>query len=105
MRQTKNSADDIAFGRHLVEILKEIETLRVGMTRAELLKSFSVPGGFSVFSRTKQTYEFKKCPMVKITVEFMPIGPITNRTGRTGESERDRIVSISPPFLGWVAVD
>jgi len=74
--------------------LKEIETLRAGMTRADVERLFTREGGFrgGTLQASGQFY-YRKCPYLKITVEFEP--------GRRGSREQpqDKIVSISKPFL------
>ena len=50
--------------------LPELESIKVGMTRGELLKVFMEEGGIS--SRTWHRYVFRKCGFVKVDVEFAP---------------------------------
>jgi len=52
--------------------LKEMETIKVGMTRADLLKVFMEEGGVS--TRKSRTYAYRKCPYFKVTFEFKPVG-------------------------------
>jgi len=73
--------------------LKEMQTIKVGMTRGQLLKVFTEEGGLS--SRTYQLYVYQKCPYFKVRVQFKPIGK--DMSG--GYSLKDQITQISEPFL------
>lgn len=76
--------------------LAQIETLQVGMTRADVERLFITDGGLSQLDR--QTYVFRDCPYIKIDVEFtlMEAGKI-----RPG----DRITVLSKPYLGHPRAD
>ena len=91
---------DVEFTKKVAQVLQEAQKLKVGMTRAELLKTFTTEGGLS--TRTWRRYVSQRCPYVKIDVEFAPIGP---RVGMEDESPRDKITKISPPFLQWSIMD
>lgn len=80
--------------------LREIETIRVGMTRADLLRLFREEGGIS--ARTQRQYVYRECPYIKVMIEFEPVG--VPQEGTT-ESMDDRIKSISKPFLEWSVTD
>lgn len=85
----------------LAESLKEMETVKVGMTRADLLKVFEGEGGLSVPERRR--YVYRKCPYIKVDVEFELAG---GRGGiRSVEGPADKIVKISKPFLEWTITD
>lgn len=94
----------------IAQALNEVQQLKVGMTRDDLLKSFAipggavafVPGGASAISRSSRTYVFRKCELIKITVEFMPVGVPTDVYGESGF---DKITKISAPFLSWATLD
>lgn len=79
--------------------LKEMETIKVGMTRADLLKVFMEEGGVS--TRKSRTYAYRKCPYFKVTFEFKPVG------GQAAfpENPKDEITKISQPFLQWLVID
>ena len=79
--------------------LKEMETVKVGMTRSDLLKVFREEGGVS--TRKQRTYAYRLCPYFKVTVEFKPVGD--ERAFR--ESADDEIVKISGPFLQRMIID
>lgn len=74
--------------------LSEIESVKVGMTRADLLKVFKQEGGIS--NRVWQRYVYHECPFIKVDVEFEPVGDPGNMLNR---SPSDKIVKISKPFL------
>jgi hypothetical protein len=77
--------------------LKEIESVKVGMTRGDLLRVFHEEGGIS--TRTWRRYVYRDCPYIKVEVEFEPVGdPVS-------QSPRDKIIKISKPFLDWSIMD
>jgi hypothetical protein len=84
--------------------LEEMQTIRVGMTRGELMKVFTTEGGLS--SVLSRTYVYRECLYFKVDVQFKPVGrPI--RGGRVGmtEAKDDVIMKISKPYLDWSNVD
>jgi hypothetical protein len=84
--------------------LKQMQTVKVGMTRADLLKVFTTEGGLS--TRLWRTYVYKQCPYFKVDVEFRAVGTRDKR-GRVGidESDDDVITKISKPYLAWTVAD
>jgi hypothetical protein len=80
--------------------LKEIETVKVGMTRADLLRVFKEEGGIS--TRTWRRYVYRDCPYIKVDVEFEPAGALDNKVS---EGPSDKISKISKPFLEWSILD
>ncbi len=86
--------------------LREIKTIEVGKTRADLLKVFTTEGGLS--TGLHRTYVYRKCPYIKVAVEFEAVGrPARDAEGRVTleESDKDTIKSISKPYLEWSIVD
>jgi hypothetical protein len=81
--------------------LKEMETIKVGMTRADLLIVFAEEGGLS--NRQWRQYVYLKCPYFKVKVEFEPVGEPEGPNSM--ESSKDKIVKISQPFLEWSVLD
>ncbi len=86
--------------------LREMKTIEVGKTRADLLKVFTTEGGLS--TGLNRTYVYRKCPYIKVDVEFEAVG----RTARDAEGrvtvkedDRDKIKSISKPYLELSIVD
>src|SRR5262249_5929727 len=84
----------------IAKSLKEIENVKVGMTRDDLLKVFEEEGGIS--TRTWRRYVYRDCPYIKVDVEFEPVGETGNKMT---ESPRDKITKISKPSLEWSIVD
>ena len=80
--------------------LKEIESVKVGMTRGDLLRVFKEEGGIS--TRTWRRYVYRDCPYIKVEVEFEPVGDPENKVS---ESPGDKIIKISKPFLEWSIID
>jgi hypothetical protein len=80
--------------RWIRENLPELESIKVGMTRKDLLKVCMEEGGIS--TRTWERYVYRKCIHVKVDVQFAPVGdPI----GFSRVNPDDRITSISNPYL------
>src|SRR5689334_20998959 len=52
--------------------LKEIETVKVGMTRADVQRVFNEEGGLSTL--TSRRYVYRDCPYIKVDVEFELVG-------------------------------
>ena len=86
--------------------LKEIQKIKIGMTRADLLKVFTTEGGLS--TGLSRTYVYRECPYIKVDVEFEAVGrPARNAEGRVTlmEGDRDIIIKISKPYLEWSVLD
>lgn len=86
--------------------LREMKTIEVGKTRADLLKVFTTEGGLSTGLR--RTYVYHKCPYIKVDVEFEAVGRLArDAEGRVTleESDKDTIKSISKPYLEWSITD
>jgi hypothetical protein len=84
----------------IAKSLKEIESVKVGMTRVDLLRVFKEEGGIS--TRTWRRYVYRDCPYIKVDVEFEPVGEPENKVS---QSSRDKIIKISQPFLEWSIMD
>jgi hypothetical protein len=86
--------------------LKEMQKIKVGMTRADLLKVFTTEGGIS--SSLNRRYVYRECPYIKVDVEFEPVGrPARDTDGRVTlvEAKEDVIKKISKPYLEWSISD
>jgi hypothetical protein len=86
--------------------LKEMQKIRVGMTRADLLKVFRTEGGLS--TGLNRRYVYRECPYIKVDVEFEPVGrPARDKEGRVTlvEARGDIIKKISKPYLEWSIAD
>ena len=84
----------------IAKSLGEIENIKVGTTREELLKVFKEEGGIS--TRTWRRYVYRDCKYIKVDVVFEPVGELENKSV---QSPRDKIVKISKPFLEWTISD
>jgi hypothetical protein len=78
--------------------LDELKKVKVGMTRAELLKVMTTEGGLSI--RKRRQYVYPKCAYIKIDVEFETVGD-----AKLNEGPEDKIVKISKPFLELTIAD
>jgi len=82
--------------------LKQMQTVGIGRTRAELLKVFTEEGGLS--TSKARTYVYRECPYIKVDVTFNIVGrPERDADGRLTniESPDDTIKTISRPYLAW----
>lgn len=84
----------------VAQCLKEMETIKPGMKRADLLKVFTEEGG--IFTRTQRRYVYRECPYIKIDVVFEPVGAPEQKMI---ERPEDVIVEVSKPFLEWSIAD
>jgi hypothetical protein len=80
--------------------LKEIESVKVGMTRVDLMKVFNEEGGIS--TRTWRRYAYRDCLYIKVDVEFESVGEPEDKLSQSSE---DKIIKISKPFLEWSIID
>jgi hypothetical protein len=82
------------------KVLRDIEQIRPGMRRKDLLTIFTTEGGLS--TRTQRTYVYKDCPYIKVTVQFKsPDG----ESSALEENPDDIVESLSQPFLGLSTTD
>ena len=82
--------------KQMFDILKECESIKPGMTRADLLKIFTTEGGLS--TQTRRTFVHSRCPYIKVDVEFAP-------EKAKQEQPTDTITKISKPYLAWSIID
>ncbi len=80
----------------LTSVMMEIQTIKVGMTREQLLKVFITEGGLSTY--TWRTYVHRDCRYIKVNVNF-------NTINKNKESPKDIITKISKPYLQWSISD
>jgi hypothetical protein len=80
----------------VADSLREMQTVKAGMTRAELLRVFEEEGGLS--TRTEQRFAYRDCPLIKVNVKFEAVGAADEVHTK---SPNDTIREISPPFLEW----
>jgi hypothetical protein len=84
----------------LTKILREIKTVKPGMTREDLLKVFAEEGGLS--SRFQRRYVHRAAPIIKVDVKFDINEPEANSSR---EDPKDIIRQITAPFLEWPIMD
>jgi hypothetical protein len=87
-------------GIDLKNVLEKCQTIKPGMTRAELSKVFTTEGGLS--TPKHRTYVYHDCPYVKVDVDF---APSSGKPATLEEKPGDIIASISKPYLDWTASD
>ena len=80
----------------IASAIRSMQTIKVGMTRSELLTVFTTEGGVSTTSR--RTYVYQQCPYIKVDVKFAAASP-------NNELPTDKIVEISQPYLAWSVAD
>jgi hypothetical protein len=104
--EAEHSQLDQDAARWVGDALLEIETVKVGMTRGQLLAVFDIEGG--VFSGLRSTYVYRRCPTIKVDVEFEAVGrPSRDVEGRVTmvESDQDVITKMSRPYLARQVID
>jgi hypothetical protein len=84
----------------IAKVLRQIEKIKPGMKRLDLLKVFTIEGGLS--TRFLRTYVYSECPYIKVNVRFKAA---TNVSNGVEEDSDDIIESISQPFLAWSVMD
>jgi hypothetical protein len=92
--------------RWVGEALTRMQSVRPGMTRADLLRLFGTEGGLSTGLR--RTYVSRDCPYFKVDVEFHAVGRAEHDgEGRVTlvEDNRDIIANISKPYLEFSITD
>jgi len=103
---SQNSQESQIQTEWIVNSLKEMQTINVGMTRADLLKVFTTEGGVS--TGLNRTYVYRECPYIKVDVKFEPVGrPARDAEGRVTlvETNEDVIKKMSKPYLDWGATN
>jgi hypothetical protein len=91
---------DADLTKKIEKIIQESQKIKVGMTRADLLKLFTTEGGVS--NRKWRRYVHRSCPYIKVDVEFQPVG---EEKDLLAEKPADKIVKISQPFLELSIID
>jgi hypothetical protein len=80
----------------LADVLNAMQSIKVGMTRSDLMDVFTTEGGLSTSSQ--RTYVYRQCPYIKIDVKFAA-------SSRHEELPTDKIVEVSRPYLAWSVMD
>ncbi len=90
----------------VAQALKQIQTIKPGMTREALLKVFTTEGG--IYTGLQRTFVSRDRPYFKVDVEFRAVGrPNRDRDGRVMlvEDGQDTIVKISRPYSQFSILD
>lgn len=86
--------------KQISDVLTQCQTIKPGMTRADLLKIFAPSGGLSTAGHA--TFFYRKCAYIKVRVDFA----LSDPKQKTEEKCRaDRIINISQPYLDWSIID
>jgi hypothetical protein len=107
--QTKASSQEPCFEEHQVWVghaLENMEGIKPGMTRNDLLKVFRTEGGLS--TGLHRTFVNRDCAFFKVDVDFEAVGRQSrDNDGRVTleEDARDVIVKISRPYLQFSIAD
>ena len=101
--QGPSSQDHVAW---VAQTLKQMQAIKPGMTRMDLLKAFTTEGGLSI--GLHRTFVSRECPYFKVDVEFEAVGhPSREVNGRETlvESSQDSIVNVSRQYLQFSITD
>ena len=88
------------FTQWIADSLLEMQSIKRGMTRADLLQVFQEEGGLS--TRTERRYAYRDCPYIKVNVTFEPVEALDD--GHVNHPT-DKIRNVSQPFLEWMISD
>jgi len=108
-RPEEDTKKDVAAADHTTwvgESLMQIQKIKPGMTRGELLKVFRTEGGLS--TGLNQSFAYRECPYFKVDVEFEAVGrPARDKEGRVTleKFDTDLIKAISNPYLQFGVTD
>ncbi len=97
---------DTPYAQWVEKVLEEMKRIKSGMSRADLLKLFKTEGGLS--TGLQRTFVSRHCEYFKVDVTFRAVGRADkDAQGRVTlvEDYRDRIVSISRPYLDFAVMD
>jgi len=90
----------------VAEALKQMQTIKPGMTRKNLFTVLTTEGGLSTGLR--RTFVSRECPYFKVDIEFQAIGRPDrdeNRRVTLVESNDDIILKVSTPYLQFGVTD
>lgn len=74
--------------------LRDIRSVKVGMTRKDIEKVLTTEGGIS--ARGARTYVYKNCAYIKVDVQFQAI---QHPGEKLKEFSDDKIIGMSKPYL------
>ena len=91
---------DKTLTKQIAQVLKECQTIKPRMTRADLLKIFTTEGGLSTAAH--RTFVYRGCPYIKVDVDFR----LSDSSQKLAEEKpTDIIARISHPYLAWSVID
>src|SRR6266481_4080015 len=108
VRPTQSASQEPCAQDHeawVTHALEKMETIKPGMTRADLLKVFRTEGGLPPkgLQGLRRTFVSRDCPYFKVAVEFEPVARLDARNNAVFltsiEDSRDIIVKVSRPYL------
>lgn len=79
------------------KVTDAIQSIKVGTTRATLLKLFEAEGG--LFSSTGGRYLYRGCPYIRLDIQFQYE---KDKDGRPILGLNDKITKVSKPYLEFV---
>jgi len=82
------------------QALSAVDRVKVGSSRADVEKAFEPDGG--LFSREHTVYVFKRCPSIKIAIDFSLDKYV--HVFASG-APTDQVVSVSKPYLEYPVRD
>jgi hypothetical protein len=94
------------FTKEIEAALIEIQMIKLGQTRKELLKVFTTEGGLS--GRTWNHYVYRKCLYIKVDIRFEKVDSAKNGLAIPDDIypyPDDKIISISKPYLEFSIID
>jgi hypothetical protein len=100
MRSAAQSHDPKDHSEWVAKSLKEMQTIKVGMMRSDLLRLFKEEGGIS--NRAWRRYVYRECRYIKVDVEFELV---EEPQDKLTQHPSDKIAKISKPFLEWSIAD
>ena len=100
LMSAQETDSDQEHAKWIASVMDSIQTVKPGMTRNDLLRVFTIEGGLS--NRLHRTYVYKRCPYIKVAVEFEAVG---NPEDILTEMPADKIEKISTPFLQYSVMD
>jgi hypothetical protein len=86
--------------RWIAKAFRQIDKIKPGMRRRDLLKIFTTEGGLSF--PWQRTYVYIECPYIKVDVRFKASN---DGSDGLGDNPDDVIESISKPYLAWSVAD
>jgi hypothetical protein len=82
----------------VLQALKDMEHIDVGVTREVVEKYFKPDGGMQFPSNTR--YIYRKCDYIKVDIDYR-----ANGSGESDFSPDDTVIKISKLYLGYPAMD